>query len=169
MKIEELLEGAISDRLKARQATVAANAGGQTTAPVDNTVPFPKQPGTTQPTATTQPVGPTGDPTLNQPLPAEQPKQGGGFVKGLANVVGQTAKGIGAIAGAPAGIARAVKKGYTAGANAIGGPGAPTAAGTTAPSAATNAPQADQADEIAQLRSQLQVMQQKLARAGIQQ
>jgi hypothetical protein len=162
MKIEELLEGAISDRLKARQATVAANTGGQATAPVDNTVPFPKQPGTTQPTS-------TGDPTLDKPLPPGQTKQGGGFVKGLANVVGQTAKGIGAIAGAPAGIGRAIKKGYAAGANAIGGPGAVPATTSSTPSAATNVPQDDQSDEIAQLRSQLQVMQQKLARAGIQQ
>ena len=166
MKIEELLEGAISDRLKARQANVAANTGGQTTAPVDNTVPFPKQAGTTQPAAT----GPTGDATLNQPLPATDPKKpGGGFVKGLANVVGQTAKGIGAVAGAPAGIGRAIKKGYTAGANAIGGPGAAPTPTSSTPSAATNVPQNDQSDEIAQLRSQLQVMQQKLARAGIQQ
>jgi hypothetical protein len=164
MKIEELLEGAISDRLKARQANVAANTGGQATTPVDNTVPFPKQAGTTQPAVT----GPTGDATLNQPLPAADPKKpGGGFVKGLANVVGQTAKGIGAVAGVPAGIGRAIKKGYAAGSNAIGGPGAAPTSST--PSAATNVPQNDQTDEIAQLRSQLQVMQQKLARAGIQQ
>jgi hypothetical protein len=164
MKIEELLEGAISDRLKARQATVAANTGGQNTAPVDNTVPFPKQAGTTQPAAT----GPTGDATLDQPLPAAAPKKpGGGFIKGLANVVGQTAKGIGAVAGAPAGIARAVKKGYTAGADAIGGPGAAPTVGTTG--TASSAANAGASDELADLRSQLQVMQQKLARAGIQQ
>jgi hypothetical protein len=38
-----------------------------------------------------------------------------------------------------------------------------------APGAAATAPAADQADELAQLRSQLQIMQQKLTRAGIQQ
>ena len=168
MKIEELLEGAIADRMKAQQQLAANNASGQATAPVDNTVPFPKQSGTTQPTATTQPAptNTTGDPTLDQPLPATAPKKPGTT---LAQKVGSFAKGVGAVAGAPAGIVRAVKKGYTAGANAIGGPGAPTAVGTTAPSAATNAPQANQSDEIADLRSQLQVMQQKLARAGIQQ
>jgi hypothetical protein len=149
MKIEELLEGAISDRLKARQATVAANTGGQTTAPVDNTVPFPKQAGT------------TGDPALDQPLAAKKPGTT------LAQKIGSFAKGVGAVAGAPAGIGRAIKKGYAAGANAIGGPGAAPVSST--PSAATNVPQNDQSDEIAQLRSQLQVMQQKLARAGIQQ
>jgi hypothetical protein len=152
MKIEELLEGAISDRLKARQATVAANTGGQTTAPVDNTVPFPKQAGT------------TGDPTLDQPLPTAAPKKPGTTI---AQKIGSFAKGVGAVAGAPAGIGRAIKKGYAAGANAIGGPG--TAPVSSTPSAATNVPQNDQSDEIAQLRSQLQVMQQKLARAGIQQ
>jgi hypothetical protein len=154
MKIEELLEGAISDRLKARQATVAANTGGQTTAPVDNTVPFPKQAGT------------TGDPTLDQPLPTAAPKKPGTT---FAQKVGSFAKSVGAVAGAPAGIGRAIKKGYAAGANAIGGPGAAPAPTSSTPSAATNVPQNDQSDEIAQLRSQLQVMQQKLARAGIQQ
>jgi hypothetical protein len=160
MKIEELLEGAISDRLKARQANVAANTGGQATTPVDNTVPFPKQAGTTEPAVT----GPTGDPTLDQPLPTTAPKKPGTT---FAQKVGTFAKGIGAVAGAPAGIGRAIKKGYAAGANAIGGPGAAPTSST--PSAATNVPQNDQTDEIAQLRSQLQVMQQKLARAGIQQ
>jgi hypothetical protein len=77
-------------------------------------------------------TGPTGDPTLDAPLPG-QPKQGRGFVKGLANVVGQTAKGIGAVAGGVAGAGRALKKGYNAGANAVGGPGYSSQAGNQAP------------------------------------
>ena len=85
---------------------------------------------------------------------------------GIGKAVGTAAKGVGAVAGGVAGIGRAVKKGYAAGANAVGGPGAPT---MPAPGAAATAPAADQADELAQLRSQLQIMQQKLTRAGIQQ
>lgn len=161
MKIEELLESVneAGSRTAAQQASMQATATGN---PADNTIPFPAQPGTTQtPTSasTTQPAaGTTGDATLDQPLAPKKP--GTTFAQKL----GSFAKGVGAVAGAPAGIGRAIKKGYEVGASAIGGPGA---APTSAPSAATNAPQVDQADELAQLRSQLQVMQQKLTRAGI--
>ena len=152
MKIEHLLKSIneAGPRTAAQQASMQAALNG-TPDPTDNTVQFPKQPGT------------TGDPTLDQPLAPKKPGTT------LAQKIGSFAKGVGAVAGAPAGIGRAIKKGYAAGADAIGGPGAPTAAGTTAPSAATNVPQANQSDEIADLRSQLQIMQQKLARAGIQQ
>ena len=148
MKIEQLLQAVTESQLNELDLTAWQNQNNQQAA---------------GPTSTT---GTTGDATLNQPLPATAPKKPGTT---LAQKVGSFAKSVGAVAGAPAGIVRAVKKGYAAGANAIGGPGAPTAVGTTAPSAATNAPQANQSDEIADLRSQLQVMQQKLARAGIQQ
>jgi len=77
-------------------------------------------------------TGPTGDPTLDKPLPGQAP-QGRGFVKGLANVLGQTGKGIGAVAGGVAGVGRAIKKGYNAGADAVGGPGYSSQVGNTAP------------------------------------
>lgn len=189
MKIEQLLQAVSEsklneldisptgdptiDKLRARYAQQDADAAAKASADQDAAVlrqqQAAKQQGTTpttsQPTATAQPApaGTTGDATLDQPLAPKKP--GTTFAQKL----GSFAKGVGAVAGAPAGIARAVKKGYEVGASAIGGPGAPTAVGTSAPSAATNAPQADQADELAQLRSQLQVMQQKLARNGIQQ
>ena len=90
----------------------------------------PGQPTTTAavaPTGSTPPAntGPTSDPTLNQPLPPADPNAPPkrGFFKGVANVLGQTGKGIGAAGGAVAGIGRAVKKGYAAGADAVGGPG----------------------------------------------
>lgn len=145
MKIEQLLQAVSESKLDELNLAPGSMAGWQ-------------QNQTTQ--------GTTGDPTLDQPLPAATPKVPG---KTIAQRVGGLAKGVGAVAGGVAGIGRAVKKGFASGANAVGGPGASTAPISSVPSAATNAPQADQADELAQLRSQLQVMQQKLARAGIQQ
>jgi hypothetical protein len=139
MKIEHLLKSIneAGPRTAAQQASMQAAANGPLD-PADNTIPFPTQSGTSQtapaattqtaPTAasTTQPAaGPTGDPTLDQPLPPGAPK------KTLAQKVGGFAKGVGAVAGGVAGIGRAVKKGYAAGANAVGGPGAPSAAPST--------------------------------------
>lgn len=148
MKIEQLLQAVSESTLNELDLTAWQNQNNQQAAgPVSAT-------------------GNTGDATLNQPLPATTPKAPG---KTIAQKVGGFAKGVGAVAGGVAGIGRAVKKGYAAGADAVGGPGATTSVGTTAPSAPTNVPQADQSDELAQLRSQLQIMQQKLARAGIQQ
>ena len=144
MKIEQLLQAVSESRVNELDLSAWQNIQNQ------------------EPSGPVSTTGNTGDATLNQPLATKKPGTT------LAQKVGSFAKGVGAVAGAPVGIARAIKKGYNAGANAIGGPGAaPT--GTTAPGAATNALQADQSDEIAQLRSQLQVMQQKLTRAGIQQ
>ena len=120
------------------QRLAAKRAANPTTAPADAT-PTPTNANTAQATdpqaQTTAPAdasGPTGDPTLDKPLQG-QPKQGRGFVKGLANVVGQTAKGIGAVAGGVAGVGRAIKKGYNAGADAVGGPGYSSQAGNAAP------------------------------------
>lgn len=114
----------------------------------------------------TQAVGSTttGDPVLDQ-QPA--PKQPG---KTIAQRLGSFAKGIGAVAGAPAGIGRAIKKGYEVGANAIGGPGAstaPSSSSVSAPSTQSAAPSADVNDELTQLKSTLQTMDQRLRRAGI--
>jgi hypothetical protein len=146
MKIEQLLQAVSESKINELDLSAWQNMQNQ------------------EPAGPVSTTGNTGDATLNQPLNPAAPKKPGTT---LAQKVGSFAKGIGAVAGAPAGIGRAIKKGYAASANAIGGPGAAAPAGTSAPGAATNAPQADQADEIAQLRSQLQVMQQKLARAGI--
>ena len=148
MKIEQLLKAVSESKLNELNL-----APGSMT--------YPGQ-ATAEPQGDATATGNTGDATLNQPLNPAAPKKPGTT---LAQKIGSFAKGVGAVAGAPAGIARAVKKGYAAGANAIGGPGAPT---MPAPGAAATAPSAAGAgDEIAQLRSQLQIMQQKLTRAGI--
>jgi hypothetical protein len=141
MKIEQLLQAVSESKLNELDLSAWQNQDNQQAAgPVSTT-------------------GNTGDTTLNQPLAPKKPGTT------LAQKVGGFAKGVGAVAGGVAGIGRAVKKGYAAGANAVGGPGAVAAPASNVPVA----PQADQADELAQLRSQLQVMQQKLAKAGIQQ
>jgi len=95
------------------------------------------QPGTAPSTAQ---AGPTGDPTLDQPLPAGPglgSKIAGAAKKvlapsNLAKATGQLAKAAGAIASVPQGMARAAKKGYSAGVQAVGGPGAATTAPTSA-------------------------------------
>lgn len=136
-------------------STTTAGTPGASTAPPAAPAPAtnaaPAQNTTAQPAAPAGQAGPTPDPTLNAPLPPTQPTQGRGFVKGLANVLGQTGKTIGAIASAPAGIGRAMKKGYAAGANAIGGPGStpigntqvgnptPSIGGTSGPSGSLSA------------------------------
>jgi hypothetical protein len=149
MKIEQLLQAVSESKLdELNLAPGSMTYPGQTTA---------------EPQGDANATGTTGDATLNQPLPAGAPKKPGTT---FAQKVGGLAKGVGAVAGGVAGIGRAVKKGYAAGANAVGGPGAPT---MPAPGAAPTAPAVDQTDELAQLRSQLQIMQQKLTRAGIQQ
>lgn len=128
----------------------------------------------TQPTSvktsapsTTQPAGPTGDPVLDKPLPAAAPKKPGTT---FAQKVGGLAKGVGAVAGGVAGIGRAVKKGYAAGADAVGGPGAPSA-GSASSVASGGASQAaaDAAGnaELDQLKATIQTMDQRLRRAGI--
>jgi hypothetical protein len=158
------------DKLRAKFAQDDAAAAAKASADQDDAVLRQQQAAKQQQGAASTtaqqpaPAGSTGDPVLDQPLNPAAPKKPGTT---FAQKVGSLAKGVGAIGGGVAGIGRAVKKGYAAGANAVGGPGAPTSVGTTAPGAATNTPQPDQSDEIAQLRSQLQVMQQKLTRAGI--
>ena len=121
------------------QRLAAKNAANPKTAPTDaaprddtnlRNKPLPDAPeGEPAPADAT---GPTGDPTLDKPLPGQAP-QGRGFVKGLANVLGQTGKALGAIPGGVAGIGRAMKKGYNAGADAVGGPGYSSQVGNTAP------------------------------------
>jgi hypothetical protein len=98
------------------------------TAPAANTpvnlTATPQDTGTT-PTATQSNVPATQqqqnapmDPTLAQHLPGQPAPK-----KSFAQTVGGLAKGVGAVAGGVAGIGRAIKKGYNAGADAVGGPG----------------------------------------------
>jgi hypothetical protein len=75
--------------------------------------------------------------------------------------IGQVAKGVGAVGGAVAGIGRALKKGYAAGANTVGGPGEQPVTGPSgrsiAPAGAGSAMQ--QADDISDLRARLQAVE----------
>jgi hypothetical protein len=133
----------------ANPTTSAANpavaSGAATPAPTSNT------------SAPTGAQGPTGDPTLDQPLPPGAPP------RSFAQKVGGIAKAVGAVPGGIAGIGRALKKGYAAGANAVGGPGAaPSASGSNQPTGAA----AGGGDELAQLQSTLQAMDQRMRRAG---
>lgn len=83
----------------------------------------------------------------------------------IAQGIGGIGQAVGAVAGIPSGIGRAFSQGKEAGASAIGGAAVPS----TGKSSASGAPAATaDNDEVAQLKSQLQVMQQKLIRAGIQ-
>ena len=114
MKISQLLdleEGALARRSQQRNQGVTTPAPevdpNDPNAPIDNQDPNANQTST------------TGDPTLDQPLPAQT-----GPKKTFAQRVGGVAKGIGAVAGGVAGAGRAIKKGFAAGANAVGGPGA---------------------------------------------
>jgi hypothetical protein len=96
----------------------------------------------------------------------------GNLVKGVGKSVASAIGGVGDVAGAATGalgqLAGGFKRGYDK-QTGKGGYSAPSSSIPSAPSAPTNTPQPDQSDEIAQLRSQLQSMQQKLTRAGIQQ
>jgi hypothetical protein len=114
------------------------------------------------------------DPTLAQNLPGQEPPK-----KSFAQKVGGLAKGVGAVAGGIAGIGRAVKKGYAAGANAVGGPGYAQSGGASAGSSGGSAgggaggsggagggTGSNYDDEIANLKSTIQQMDQRLRRVG---
>ena len=95
----------------------------------------------------------------------------GNLVKGVGQGVASAIKGVGNVGAAATGALGQMAGGFKSGYDKQTGRGGSSysATSSSAPSAATNAPQADQSDEIAQLRSQLQAMQQKLTRAGISQ
>lgn len=61
-----------------------------------------------------------------------------------ANVLGGAGKAVGAVAGVPQGVGRAVKRGYQGGVNAIGGPSDEELAGQTTPSQAQTTQQTSQ-------------------------
>ena len=125
--------------------------------------------GTPPPAGTATPNPPPGAPAAAiQPGNATKKPQGG-FAQKAAGALGTTAKAIGAIGGIPAGVGRAVQKGYNAGVNAIGGPAHPTVQTVPPETPAAQAapavrggkiPQrtsaANQPDEIADLKSRLE-------------
>ena len=198
MKIEQLLEFTAEDfKSMSNAATgIAQNAAAKAAPAVQKSIArnaaqtgtTPKATGTViQPTAapaapvaqqapavngTVTPApqaGPTGDPTLDAPLPPGTP--GTTF----AQKVGSVAKGVGAVAGGVAGIGRAIKKGYGAGANAVGGPGAaPAGNGSRQIAPAGNgsrqiAPAGGQGggDQIADLMARMQAMDARIRRLGV--
>jgi hypothetical protein len=150
MKIVQLVKALdeAGARSAAQQASMQAAATGRPQTSVSTTQAAPAQ----------QSAHP--DPTLAQPLPPRDPNAPGIGTK-IGQGIGKLAKGIGAVAGVPAGIGRAIKKGYQAGANTVGGPGAAASAPSAASSSAGSA-------ELDQLKATLQSMDQRLRRAGFE-
>lgn len=149
---------------------VDANTGNSVQAG-DNTIPFPNQQGQgTAPSAPTTQQSPTGDATLDQPLPAKAPKDPNapGLGAKAARFAGQMAKGIGAVAGGAVGMGRAMKKGYQAGVSAVGGPGAASA--PSAPAAGGQQAGSTNVDrELDDLRQMINRIDAKLVKSGIKQ
>jgi hypothetical protein len=160
MKIAQLVQALdeAGPRSSAQQASMQAAASGQPRTSVSSTVPQAPATSTGQQSAQA-PAHP--DPTLSQPLPAADPNAPGIGTR-IGQGIGKLAKGIGAVAGVPQGIGRAIKKGYQAGVSTIGGPGAqqPGSSAAAAPS--------DGGAELDQLKATLQAMDQRLRRAGFE-
>lgn len=180
MKIHDLLMDARTAAGRRNQATLNRANRGFTTDPANTTPPSTTTPTVTTPTPsvtvtnpalgrspqTVTPSGPTGDPTLDQPLAPRDPNKPGIGTR-IAKGIGQLSKAAGAIASVPQGIGRAVKKGYQSGVTAIGGPGAAGSSGPAASPAAAAPASGGGDDEVANLKSMLQTMDQRLRRAGI--
>jgi len=108
-------------------------------------------------------VSPTGDPTLDQPLAPADPNKPG-LATRIGQGIGQVGKAVGAVGGTVAGVGRAIKKGYGAAADAVGGPGvAPSGAGQPAPAGGT----AGGGNDLADLQARLQAMDSRLRRLGV--
>jgi hypothetical protein len=127
---------------QAQAATPAATPDAATSARIA-AAPQGYDPETGQPIGQQAAPAGTGDPTLDAPLPGTP--AAAGPKKTFAQKVGGLAKGVGAVGGGIAGIGRAIKKGYAAGADAVGGPGqvagsAPANGATTGGAAAGGAP-----------------------------
>jgi hypothetical protein len=150
-------------------ATQSTSAVTQT-APVNLTA-TPQDTGASSTTpATAQQQNAPMDPTLAQNLPGQEPPK-----TSFAQKIGGLAKGVGAVAGGVAGIGRAIKKGYNAGANAVGGPGyaqsgaggaSAGGSGGSAGGGAGGGTGGNYDDEIANLKSTIQQMDQRLRRVG---
>ncbi len=162
--------GTITQTNTGLRHTAAPNAGNPAQggpAPAQGG-PTPPQGGPTPPQGGPAPAqgGPTGDPTLDQPLPgSQQPK------KTLAQRIGSISKGIGAIASVPQGVGRAMKKGYQAGVQSIGGPGVGDAvrgAVGLPPSASTTSRPTTGVDPVQDIVNRLNAMDQRLRMGGLE-
>jgi len=161
MKIEHLVK-ALAEAPRPRLQPVSQRPRfGSSRAQTNVTTNAPQQQAQTAPAPQQQAQAPTGDPTLNQPLPPQDPNRPGLGTR-IGQGIGKLAKGLGAVAGVPAGIGRAIKKGYQAGANTVGGPGAAPSGGAAAPSSGGGSAELDQ------LRATLQAMDQRMRRAGFE-
>ena len=162
MKIAQLVQSLdeAGARSPAQQRSMKAAATGQQRRfrPQTSVTTNPPAPQPTQAAPAQQTPNP--DPTLSQPLPADDPNKPGLSTR-IGQGLGKLAKGIGAVAGVPAGIGRAIKKGYQAGANTVGGPGA-ASTNAAAPSSGGGS------TELDQLRATLQAMDQRMRRAGFE-
>lgn len=201
MKIEHLIKAVNESQsnedfaaMSKKADQIAANAKAKTAAPTDNTIAFPKQPGTTPSTTVAQPAGPSGLDRLKkvagavgsamktgaQAVAKNAPAvgqgisnvarglgtAGTGIVKGAGDIASQAVGGATQAVGAGLG---GVVHGYKAarGGQQFGGGG--TAGTPSAPSASsTSAPSAATGnDELDQLKATLQTMDQRLRKAGI--
>ena len=164
---------------------VPGGRGTTTTAPAATTAAptTANPPTTTAPAATTAApasAGPTGDPTLDQPLAPAAPKDPNapGVAQRAAGMLGGLSKGIGAVAGIPQGMGRAMKKGYQSAVQNIGGPGAAmkNAVGwqDVPPMARTNAGRGPgaaggaAADELADLKRTIANMDSRMRAGGLE-
>jgi len=138
----------------------------------DNTVPFPSQGQSPAQEPAAAAAGPTGDATLDQPLPPKDPNAPS-FGKKAAGVLGKIGKGIGAVASVPQGIGRAIKKGYQSGLQNVGGPGAAPAGGARQSRAGAAASGGSQQGggagdaEVNDLRQMINRLDARLTAAGI--
>jgi hypothetical protein len=143
----------------ARNAAKQPKATGTTIVPTNATTNGVTQ----QAPAINAKVSPTGDPTLDQPLAPADPNKPG-LATRIGQGIGQVGKAVGAVGGTVAGVGRAIKKGYGAAADLVGGPGAaPSGAGQMAPAGAGGAG----GNELADLQARLQAMDSRLRRLGV--
>jgi hypothetical protein len=141
----------------ARNAAKQPQATGTTIVPTAQAAPVQQQA-----PAINAKVSPTGDPTLDQPLAPADPNKPG-LATRIGQGIGQVGKAVGAVGGTVAGVGRAIKKGYNAAADVVGGPGAAPAgsAGQLAPAGGPGG------DALADLQARLQAMDSRLRRLGV--
>jgi hypothetical protein len=172
MKINDLLTDAVTSAGRRNQAAANMQNRGFTTNPANVAPPVTTRAPTsvtqTAPSTVVQQPGQstsvTGDRTLDQPLaPRQRDPNAPGMATTVGRGIGQVAKGVGAVGGAVAGIGRALKKGYAAGANTVGGPGEQPVTGPSgrsiAPAGAGSGSAMQQADDISDLRARLQAVE----------
>jgi hypothetical protein len=162
MKIEQLLAEKTS-----RQQRLSRNRGTTIVPPATTVAPPATDANangvTQQAPAINATVSPTGDPTLDQPLAQTDPNKPG-LATRIGQGIGQVGKAVGAVGGTVAGVGRAIKKGYGAAADAVGGPGAAPAGGAGQPAPVGGAAGGD---ALADLQARLQAMDSRLRRLGV--